>query len=482
MRWRLFFPFVLLQLGLLAGLALGIARWVDEASLRGTLLGLVGATALIGVAATLVLSRVVARRFTDPLRKLHTAVERMDGNPDSLRVLTEGTDEVGRLGETFNMMSARLDQRIAQLEQDRHQLRAILSGMIEGVVALDAEQRVLYANERAAALLEFHAKNPVGRRLWEVVRQRSFLDMVQRALAAAEPYREELSWHGRTQRSLTVHLAQLAANPPRGAVLVLHDTSELRRLERLRQEFVANVSHELKTPLSVIKACVETLLDGAIDDAEHRGPFLQQIAAQGDRLHMLILDLLSLARIESGEQLFEFRAVSLADVVNTCVERHRARAESRRQTLLIGNSEEDPPLEEMLTAWADEEAVDHILDNLLDNAVKYTPEGGTIRIGWRPENDQTVIEVVDTGIGIPEHDLPRVFERFYRVDKARSRELGGTGLGLAIVKHLTQAMHGTVGVTSRIGRGTIFTVRLPRAESSDNARAVQMTGRARDHR
>jgi two-component system phosphate regulon sensor histidine kinase PhoR len=359
-------------------------------------------------------------------------------------------------------MNDRLSQRIAQLEQDRQQLRAILSGMVEGVVALDAEQRVLYANERAAVLLEFHTQNPVGRRLWEVVRQRSLLDMVRRALAAAETHREELNWYGPTARSLTVHLARLPGDPPRGAVLVLHDTSELRRLERVRQEFVANVSHELKTPLSVIKACVETLLDGAIEDAVHRGSFLRQIAAQGDRLHMLILDLLSLARIESGEQLFDFRAVPLADLVNICVERHRARAEARRQTLLIRNA--DGPPDEALAVWADEEAIDHILDNLLDNAVKYTPEGGTIRVGWHTDGEQAALEVADTGIGIPEADLPRVFERFYRVDKARSRELGGTGLGLSIVKHLTQALHGNVSARSRIGEGTTFTVRLPLAD------------------
>jgi two-component system phosphate regulon sensor histidine kinase PhoR len=462
MRWRLFFPFVLLQLGLLAGLALVVAHWVDEPALRGPLLGLIGAAALLGTAAALVVSRFVARRFTDPLRELHTAVERMDGSPGSPRVLTEGGDEVGRLGETFNRMSARLDQRIAQLEQDRQQLRAILSGMIEGVVALDAEQRVLYANERAAALLEFHTHNPVGRRLWEVVRQRSLLDMVQHALAAAAPHREELNWHGRSARSLTVHLARLPGDPPRGAVLVLHDTSELRRLERLRQDFVANVSHELKTPLSVIKVCVETLLDGAVEDAEHRGAFLRQIAAQGDRLHLLILDLLSLARIESGEQLYKFKSVSLADAVHACVERHRARAEARCQTLSVGNGAGTEPPDEALVVWADEEAIDHILDNLLDNAVKYTPESGSIRLGWRADGDQAALEVADTGIGIPEADLPRVFERFYRVDKARSRELGGTGLGLSIVKHLTQAMHGTVGAASRVGQGTTFTVRLPR--------------------
>jgi two-component system phosphate regulon sensor histidine kinase PhoR len=251
-------------------------------------------------------------------------------------------------------------------------------------------------------------------------------------------------------------------------VLVLHDTSDLRRLERLRQEFVANVSHELKTPLSVIKACIETLLEGAVDDPEHRGPFLEKIDEQADRLHALILDLLSLARIESGAEAFDFQSVPLAPVVAACLEAHRARAEARSLRLEavppgaddIHAGPADSPAE--VSAWADEEAVRQILDNLVDNALKYTPAGGLVRVRWRTEEGQACLEVEDTGIGIPEQDLPRIFERFYRVDKARSRELGGTGLGLSIVKHLVQAMHGTVRASSQVGEGTTFAVRLPR--------------------
>ncbi len=242
-------------------------------------------------------------------------------------------------------------------------------------------------------------------------------------------------------------------------MLVLHDTTELRRLERLRQEFVANVSHELKTPLSIIKVCVETLLDGAVGDEHHREHFLEQIAGQSDRLHALILDLLSLAHIQSGEELFDFQAVSVAEVVQACMERHRPRAEAKQQSL-----EAVPPSDERpITVWADEEAVEQILDNLLDNAVKYTPEGGRVSVRWRREDEQVSLEVSDTGIGIPESDLPRIFERFYRVHKARSREMGGTGLGLSIVKHLTQALHGSVRASSKPGHGTTFTVCLPSA-------------------
>jgi two-component system phosphate regulon sensor histidine kinase PhoR len=417
-----------------------------------TLVGLLGLAAVVG------LSALLAGQITRPLKELTDAVEKMGDGSNGTRVFPGDPDEMSILGETFNRMSERLSGRIARLEEDRQQLRTILSGMVEGVVALDADQRILFANDRAGLLLEFQGNSPVGRPLWEVVRCRPLLDAVRRALEGSEPYREELNWKGFTPRSLTVHAARLPGSPPRGAVLVLHDTSELRRLERLRQEFVANVSHELKTPLSVIKVNTETLLEWAGEDPEHRTRFLGQIARQGDRLHALIIDLLSLARIESGEELFDLRNVEVESVVRDCADRQRPRAQARQQDLVV---EAGPNV----SVWADEEAVDQILENLLDNALKYTPEGGTIRVTWKADLAEAHLEVSDTGIGIPEADLPRIFERFYRVDKARSRELGGTGLGLSIVKHLAQGLHGSVRAVSALGEGTTFIVTLPLAKS-----------------
>jgi two-component system, OmpR family, phosphate regulon sensor histidine kinase PhoR len=474
---RLFSAFTLFHLAVLAGVALIVALTLKEAEVRLQVLVLIGCAAGVVVLGCLVLSTWLARRLRRQLNALIGVANKIGEGVSGQHVFPEGHEEVDELGRAFNRMSERLDARIATLEEDRQQLRTILSGMVEGVVALDAAQRILYANDRATQLLGLPWQAPVGRRLWEVVRQRPLLDVVQRALESSEPQREELGWNGSSARSLTVHAARLPGLPPRGAVLVLHDTTELRRLERLRQEFVANVSHELKTPLSVIKVCVETLLDGAIDDPQHRAHFLDQVASQSDRLHALILDLLSLARIESGDELFDFQAISVADVVSACMERHHPRAEAKRQVLEIVPPSEDTKAKpndmavalspcHLVTVWADEEAVEQILDNLLDNAVKYTPEGGRISVGWRCEGEQVCVEVSDTGIGIPESDLPRIFERFYRVDKARSREMGGTGLGLSIVKHLAQAMHGNVRAASHAGHGTTFTVCLPQAATS----------------
>jgi two-component system phosphate regulon sensor histidine kinase PhoR len=300
------------------------------AELRRLLWTAAGLTALVALGVAFLL----ARRVAQPLQELTEGAERIAAGAYGHKVYTETRDEVGTLARAFNQMSDRLAAQFAQLDEDRQKLRTVLSSMTEGVLAVDTEQRVLFANERAAQLLEFPPAGAVGRRLWELVRQRPIHEIVQRALVEQDCQGRELDWTGPSAKTLRVHVGRLAGSPPRGAVLVFHDTSELRRLENLRQEFVANVSHELKTPLSVIKACVETLLDGAAEDAQHRGRFLERIQDQADRLHMLILDLLSLARIESGTATFHFEAVDLQQVAQACQERHRARAEAKQQQLL----------------------------------------------------------------------------------------------------------------------------------------------------
>jgi two-component system phosphate regulon sensor histidine kinase PhoR len=466
---RLLAWFGLLFAGFLLALGLILCALVEDPSLRRQLIEALLIASMFAAAALVALCSWWSRYFARSVSDLARAVENIGVNA---RVFLGDNDDFGSLGRTFNRVSERLTTRIAHLEEDRQQLRTILSGMVEGVVALDADQRILFANDRAAELLDLAGPLPVGRPLWEAVRQRSLIDVIRRALDSPEPQREEINWTGVAPRSLTVHAARLAGSPAplvggatphspprRGAVLVLHDTTELRRLERLRQDFVANVSHELKTPLSVIKVCVENLQDGAADDSTLRERFLGQVARQTDRLHMLILDLLSLARIESGNEMYDFQPISVEALVLACIERVRPRADSHEQSLEI----DGPP--GPIAVWGDEEALEQILDNLLDNALKYTPDKGRVRVGWKQEGDQVLIEVSDTGIGIPEADLPRIFERFYRVDKARSREMGGTGLGLSIVKHLVGAMHGSLRAASRVGEGSTFSILLPAAAS-----------------
>jgi two-component system phosphate regulon sensor histidine kinase PhoR len=461
-----------------------VALAVDDveeqlAGLRRIIWTVAGLTAL----GAIVPAFWAVRRITSRLEELTRNAERIAAGKYGHRVYAIGTDEVGTLARTFNHMSEELARQFTQLDADRQQLRTILGSMVEGVIALDAEERIVFANDRAGRLLNFRASAMVGRKLWEAVRHPTLRDLVLRAMQGGEDCHDEINPDSAPGKSLTVQVACLPGSPARGVVLVLHDTSELRRLERIRQEFVANVSHELKTPLSVIKACIETLQDGAMDDPQHRDRFIARVADQAERLHALILDLLSLARIESSSEACEYQSVALEPLVLRCIERHRARAESKNQRLSAerpvstrgenGTSagHDDVPADgspvsvvaSPVAAWGDEEAVSQILDNLVDNALKYTPAGGDIRVRWRSDDGHACVDVEDTGIGIPETDLPRIFERFYRVDKARSRELGGTGLGLSIVKHLVQAMHGTVSASSTLGKGTKFTVRLPSA-------------------
>ncbi|MFM7541402.1 MAG: ATP-binding protein [Planctomycetota bacterium] len=457
---RFFYPMATLVAAMCLAAEIAIAVFVPSATWEFHLV--VAVTGLFGAGWAVFMAWNVSRSVSRPLSELVAFAERtgQGGGPVTAMPISDA-GELVELAKAFNRMADRLASQIAQIDEETDQLRAILGGMVEGVLALDAEQRVLFANERAIDLLDLSAsRRPEGRRLWEMVRQRPVIAAVEEAMGGAEPVRKELSWPGAKARSLAVHAARLPFGPEgrsRGAVVVLHDTTELRRLERLRQEFVANVSHELKTPLSVIKICAETLQSGAMDDLEQRGRFIDQIIQQGERLGYLIVDLLSLARIESGQEIYAPQAVPLGKALGACQERLRERAEARRQTIVLEGGVG------RCDVWIDEESLAQILDNLVDNAVKYTPEGGKIRLGWSSGDDHASFTVTDNGIGIPAQDLPRIFERFYRVDKARSREMGGTGLGLSIVKHMLLAQGGQINAKSVPGKGTSFTVTLPRA-------------------
>jgi two-component system phosphate regulon sensor histidine kinase PhoR len=418
-------------------------------------------------AVTLFLTYLVAVNVTRPLESITAAARAIAMGNYGQRVRVSSRDEIGALAETFNRMSGDLNERVSEIRADRELLTTMLTVMVEGVVALDRNQRVLFANDAAHSMLSLGNLNVAGRPLWEMVR----ISAVQEALQAASNgsqgwYRCEFELPGRDRRIVSMHATQLPGDPSAGIVLVCHDITELRRLENLRREFVANVSHELKTPLASIKAYVETLLAGAVHDSENNLLFLRRIDEQAERLTRLILDLLRLARVESGQEVFEITAVRLEELVAACVKEHDSAASGKRIKLAV----ELP--QEPLSVRADAEGVRTILDNLIDNALKYTQEYGQVRIRWGTEGPFAIIQVIDTGIGIAPQDQTRIFERFYRVDKARSRDVGGTGLGLSIVKHLSQAFGGSVSVSSEVGRGSVFTVKLPLAMADEAANAA----------
>jgi two-component system, OmpR family, phosphate regulon sensor histidine kinase PhoR len=419
-----------------------------------------GETAMIIVALIVVVavvSRLAARRRRT-IRELARGLSDLgEGRPARPAQPMVG-GSLGKLARRFNDVSRTLETRIGELERERQQLRAVLAGMAEGVVAVDDRRRLLFANEGAIRLFGLEP-TAVGRLVAELIRSPGVREAVNVSLAGPDPYRGEVVVPARDGQELylSVH-GTLLPGPPPGAVLVFHDVTELRRVERMRQDFVANASHELKTPLAAIKAYAETLLDGALQDEEVNIDFLKRIDENTDRLNQLILDLLSLARLESGAELFRHEPLEILEVLSDCIESHRDRAEGKG----LNYSFDPGPLDDKALIVADEEAARQIFDNLIDNAIKYTPEGRKVQVRCRLDGDGFIaVEVADTGVGIPRDDQPRIFERFYRVDKARSRELGGTGLGLSIVKHLAQSIGGQVSVSSRLGVGSTFTVRLP---------------------
>ena len=405
----------------------------------------------------LLLSIGIARRISAPLVQLAAAADSIACGAYGQKVLVNSAGEIGALAASFNVMSETCAAQIDQMNHDREQLRAIFRSMVEGVLVLDADQTILFANEAAGQLLGMPLRSASGQKVWQVFRHRQLNEAVEKILASDEPYRCDLEWTGSERRDLALQSARLPGEPHRGAVLVFHDVTHLRKLETVRQDFVANVSHELKTPLAAIQATVDTLLDGAMHDPEHAVPFLRRLRENGDRLHRLVQDLQTLGRIESSQATLEVERIPLQAAVEACISEHAARAQAKGLQLLAD------PAPEPVVALADAEALAEILDNLIDNALKYTPAGGRVVLRWFADDRHAILQVMDTGVGIPEKDLSRIFERFYRVDKARSRELGGTGLGLSIVKHLVQALGGTVTAESQVARGSTFTIRLPHA-------------------
>ncbi|MDP6447981.1 MAG: ATP-binding protein, partial [Pirellulaceae bacterium] len=404
------------------------------------------------------LTYVLAGRITRPLSELTANAQAIADGDYRQPITSRSRDEVGTLASAFSKMRDELARRVAELEDHNQRLSTVLSSMVEGVLAVDCDRRVMLANQTCCEMLEIGEADVAGRALLEVTRSVEIDEAVSAAMASDAPAQREVTLTSPSQRVLQLLAAQLPAEPRPGAVIVFHDVTELRRLENMRRDFAANVSHELKTPLTSIKAYAETLRLGAVNDRENNLAFVDRISEQSEHLDLLITDLLQLARVESGQEAFQFARVDLAVAAEQALTQCRQLAEQKRIRLHCD------PANETVVAWADYEGLFTIITNLLVNAINYTPPEGDVTFRWRQVEQTAVIEIQDSGIGIaPEHH-ERVFERFFRVDKARSRAAGGTGLGLAIVKHLAQAFGGSVELESEPGRGSTFRVRLPTDE------------------
>ena len=422
-------------------------------SLRDTMLGAVGVAILFGLLG----AWFVARRVSRPLQAVTEAAGDLAAGDYSRRAPVSSNDEIGDLGRSFNEMAAQLEAEVATIRRDQRELRAILRGMVEGVVAVDTQERVVLMNEAACEILGIEEERAAKRPIWETIRIPPVLAALQAAVKKESVQTSKVRLpRGGTDRIVNLHASPLVGDggARRGAVIVLEDATERERVESIRRDFIANASHELKTPIASVRGMVETILDDDAMEAGVRQRFLERILGQTQRLGDIVQEMLALSRLEADGARVATRAFDARGALRGVVEDVMPLAQEREVTV-----ESTIPTEPCLV-HAEPEGLRRIVGNLLDNAVKYTHRGGTVEMNARQTGDELVIEVSDNGPGIPAEKHHRIFERFYRVDEGRSRELGGTGLGLAIVKHHVQALGGRIELESAPGQGSTFRVTL----------------------
>ncbi|NLH97233.1 MAG: cell wall metabolism sensor histidine kinase WalK [Clostridiaceae bacterium] len=412
---------------------------------------------LIGFAIAFAAGYFFSRAITYPLAKLMRKAESIAKGDFDQELEVKSGDEIGKLADTFNYMAANLKNTLVEISSEKSKLETILNYMTDGIIAFNLRGEVIHTNPASARIL-----GAEGLMTFQEYRDRfgfeySFEDVLY--LQSKQTTEMNLAVG---EKTVKVYFAVFTdeSKKPEGVIAVLQDITEQQRLENMRKEFVANVSHELRTPLTSIKSYSETLLDGALEDRETAEHFLTVINSEADRMTRIIRDLLQLSSLDYQQTKWNFEKMSLVDLVKSCVERMRIEVDARRQTIECYVLNEIPEIE------GDYGRLEQVAFNIIGNAVKYTPEGGNITVYVGRIYNDVYFKVTDSGIGIPEEDIERIFERFYRVDKARSREMGGTGLGLSIAREIIEAHKGSINISSKVGVGTEVTVRLPVRQTS----------------
>jgi len=410
---------------------------------------------LLAGGASLFVSRGFSERV-ERLKEFSLRVANGDFRPMSL---DNSRDALGALRVSLNLTASRLDRTIRTLTEERNLSSAILGSMVEGVAVVNSSERLLFANQGFAEILGLDVPPESGKALVEVVRQTELIEAVRQVLCGEPRVEAEIVTGTLRQHCFAVTVAAVRAAETSGAVVVLHDITDLRKLERVRRDFVANVSHEFKTPLTAIQGFAETLLAGAMDDPQNRVRFLEIILEHSRRLTRLTDDLLKLSKMDADRLETEIRCVSVKQLIENSVEMVGHRAAEKDLRIIVNLPEHLPDIA------GDRLRLSEVLQNLLDNSIQYTLPGGQILVSAGAEGNEVVFTISDTGIGIPKADQPRIFERFYRVDAARSREAGGTGLGLSIAKHIIEVHDGRIWVESEIGQGSDFHFSVPTFQS-----------------
>lgn len=419
-----------------------------------------GGLLLLFIAAALVSYRV-ASGLTKPLEHITRVANRISRLDYDARVNLDRKDEIGQLGHAINGMADSLQQQLKIIHDNEDLMQSVLANMTGGILMVDTSGNIALINREAERILYLRSDQVLGKSYQELKRNYEFLKFVEEGITRKEFLREERNLYSPEQRVVQFDGVPMFEDDGsyRGMLFLLQDVTDIRRLEVMRSEFVANVSHELKTPIAAVKGFAETLLAGGVKDEDTKRSFLQIILDEGERLNRLIGDILELSKIESKRVPLEYAPVHLKELFDSIFEMLDPAARKKSIVLIQG-------VPEHLFIEGDEDRLRQIFMNLLSNAINYTLEGGRVKVeaevlGDGDEEEKVRITVTDTGIGIPKKDLPRIFERFYRVDKARSRSSGGTGLGLSIVKHLTELHRGTIRVESKVGEGSSFIVELP---------------------
>jgi two-component system, OmpR family, phosphate regulon sensor histidine kinase PhoR len=427
----------------------------DIRTVTQSLHGEIGMVSLVALLLVLGIAYFFSRSFTRRVKNLKEFAENMDKAASTGQASSHGNDELGDLGRSLDRTGVRLRELVDRLSLESARRESILASMVEGVLAVDSELRITFCNDSFRRVVGVSEPIPERQPLLDVLRDPVLLGMFTRVLESRQPLKQRVRLAGAEGRSFEVQVTPLASPARDGAIAIFYDITDLERLERVRRDFVANVSHELRTPLTAISGYAETLLEGALEDQENNRKFVEIIKSHATRLGNIASDLLALSELESERPTVESRPVSVRAAVETALKMVEPAAQLRGVTVACGPVEESEVL-------AERGRLEQALVNLLDNAVKFNRPGGEVRLEARRQaGDKIRITVADTGLGIPSTDLSRVFERFYRVDKARSRDMGGTGLGLSIVKHVVERMNGAVSVESQLGKGSTFTILLP---------------------
>lgn len=414
---------------------------------------LLGVTILLTLVTSLI-AVWISDRTTRSLRELSLAAEQIAKGDLSTRLIPTSKDEVGDLTQTFNKMAVELDDYVKELEMERSRISAVFKAMSDGVMIADADNRIQLINPAAQSIFQIPENQAIHRSVFEFVHHHQIEKILKECREADESRTILLDYPGQ-RKSIQVNAAPLKAGEKGSILLVFQDLTEQHRLETVRRDFFANISHELRTPIASLKALAETLIDGALEDPNVNKSFLQRMEVELDSLTQMVNEVLELSRIESGSAPLHLKALSACDLIQSAVDRLSAQAE-RAQLDVDIRCTTDLPL-----VMADSDRLAQVLANLIHNAIKFTPEGGKITIVAKEENGKVKFSIEDTGIGIPLTDINRIFERFYKSDRARSTS--GTGLGLAIARHLVEAHHGKIWAESIEGRGSIFHFLIPAA-------------------